>query len=81
MWLIFTVAAIISKYKQRRMYIYIKTKCNETGLSPLSVPFWLTLKQLKWITIPVKPLTITVRPKNVPHWPQQITVIIKTKEI
>ena len=37
------------------MYMYIKTKFNETGLSPLSEPFWLTIKQLKWITIPIKP--------------------------
>ena len=29
------------------MYIYIKTKYNETGLSPFSEPFWLTVKQLK----------------------------------
>ena len=37
------------------IYIYIKTKYNETGLSPLSELFWLTIKQLKWITIPIKP--------------------------
>ena len=37
------------------MYIYTKTKYNETGFSPLSEPFWLTIKQLKWITILIKP--------------------------
>ena len=30
-------------------------KYNKTGLSPLSKPFWPTIKQLKWITIPIKP--------------------------
>ena len=37
------------------MYIYIKTKYNKTVLSPLSEPFWPTIKQLKWITTPIKP--------------------------
>ena len=37
------------------MYMYIKTKYNKTGLSPLSESFWLTIKQLKWITIAIKP--------------------------
>ena len=37
------------------MYIYVKTKYNETGVSALSEPFWPTIKQLKWIAIPIKP--------------------------
>ena len=37
------------------MYIYIKTKYKEIGISPLLEPFWLTIKQLKCITIPIKP--------------------------
>ena len=39
------------------MYIYIKTKYNKAGLSPLSEPFWLTIKHFEWITIPIKPHT------------------------
>ena len=39
------------------MFIYIKTKYNETELSLLSDPFWLTIKQLKWLIIPIKPHT------------------------
>ena len=37
------------------MYIHIKTKYQETALLVLSDPFWLTIWQLKWITIPIKP--------------------------
>ena len=33
------------------MNTYIKVKYNKTGLSP----FWPTSKQLKWITILIKP--------------------------
>ena len=29
-------------------------KYNEAGLSPLSETFWLTINQLKWMTIPIK---------------------------
>ena len=49
------LVTIISKYKQRSMCIYIKTKYNKAGLSVLSEPFWLTIKQFKWVTIPIKP--------------------------
>ena len=91
------LVVVISKYKQRSMYIYIKTKYKETGLSLLSLSFWLTIKQLKWI-IKLHIVKYECKYKsqyyylqcvsiNIPHWhtiendANRITIIMKTKEI
>ena len=47
----------------------MKVKYKETGLSPLAEPSWFTIKQLKWITIPIKPqifkLNASINPNTI----------------